>query len=264
MHALSVAVEALLREVAEMVILPRYRSLEVHEIEEKSPGDLVTIADRESELWLNEGLARIVPEARMVGEEACAADPKLLEGLDKGTAWIIDPIDGTSNFATGKPPFAVMVALVAEGNPVAGWIYDPLRRRTCHAVAGGGAWIDGEQVYARPSSAPLPIAAIGTTFMTPDDRESILARAEGQFKLADIPRCAGEQYPRIVLGENDLTIFERMLPWDHVPGALFLSEAGGHVARLDGTPYRFWEGRKGFLGAGSRAMWDHAARVLVG
>ncbi len=55
--------------------------------------------------------------------------------------------------------------------------------------------------------------------------------------MADIPRCAAEQYPRIVLGVNDLAVFERTLPWDHAPGSLFVNEAGGKVARPDGSPY---------------------------
>ena len=125
MHALSQAVEALMRDVAETIVLPRYRTLAAYEIEEKSPGDLVTVADRESELALNAGLARILPDARMVGEEGCAANPALMEGLDKGIAWIIDPIDGTGNFAAGRPHFALMVALFAEGETQAGWMNAP-------------------------------------------------------------------------------------------------------------------------------------------
>jgi fructose-1,6-bisphosphatase/inositol monophosphatase family enzyme len=264
MHPLSPSVEALIREAAERVVLPRYQQLEAHEIIEKTPGELVTIADRECEAMLNEGLARILPEGRMVGEEACAADPALMAGLDRGTAWIIDPIDGTHNFASGKPPFAIMIALVADGAIEAGWMYDPLRQRMCHAAARGGAFIDGERVVARPSGAALPVAGISTIFMDPEERAGFIERATGRMTLADIPRCAGEQYPRIVLGENDLALFNRVLPWDHAPGALFVQEAGGVVARLDGSPYRVAEDRKGLLAAASRPIWDAAIRVLTG
>jgi fructose-1,6-bisphosphatase/inositol monophosphatase family enzyme len=262
--ALHAPVAALMRRVARDVVMPRFQMLAAHEIEEKSPGELVTIADRESEEQLNEGLSRILPEARLVGEEACAADPSLMDGLGNGTAWIIDPIDGTSNFASGKSPFAIMIALVADGALQAGWILDPLTGRMCHAFAGGGAWIDGQRVLARASGAALPIAGISTKFMRAEDREAFIARAPGKMTLADIPRCAGEQYPRIVLGVNDLALFERVLPWDHAPGALFLAEAGGKVARLDGSPYRIGENRKGLLAACSPGIWDRAAKVLVG
>jgi fructose-1,6-bisphosphatase/inositol monophosphatase family enzyme len=264
MHALSPAVETLLRDVAATVVMPRYQQLEAHQITEKTPGDLVTIADQESELRLSEGLAALLPEARIVGEEGCTADPSLLDQLDSGTAWIIDPIDGTGNFAAGRPHFALMVALVADGVALAGWIYDPLRDRMCHAHKSGGAWINGARLTARPSGAALPIAAISTKFMNAGQREDFVRRSAGRFTLADVPLCAGEQYPRIALGENDMSVFERTLPWDHVPGALFLTEAGGHIARMDGSPYRFWDGRTGLLGAASREIWDAAAEVLTG
>ncbi len=262
MHALSPAVEALIRDVAEMIVLPRYRTLAAHQIEEKSPGDYVTIADKESELALNAGLAEILSTARMVGEEAAAADPAVLDGLDKGAVWIIDPIDGTGNFAAGQPHFAIMIALAQDGVVQAGWIYDPLRQRMCHAVAGGGAFIDGARVAAIPSGAPLPIAAIATRFMEAGEREALIARLEGHVAITDIPNCAGEQYPRIVLGENDVALFKRTLPWDHAAGALFLAEAGGKVARLDGSPYRIWDGGTGLLGASSAKIWDAAAATL--
>lgn len=264
MHPLHAPVSALMRIVATEVVMPRFQQLAAHEIEEKSPGEQVTIADRESEARLNEGLAHILPEARMIGEEACSADPTLLDGLGSGTAWVIDPIDGTANFAAGKPPFALMIGLVADGETLAGWMLDPITDRMCHAVRGGGAFVNDEPVQARETGASLPIAGISTHFMNADIRQSFLNNAAGKMTLGDIPRCAGEQYPRLVLGQHDLALFERVLPWDHIPGALFLSEAGGHIARLDGTPYRFWDGRSGLLGAASRRLWDHAAGILTG
>ena len=262
MHALSPAVGALLREVAETIVLPRYRTLAAHQIEEKSPGDFVTIADKESELALSAGLAAILPAARMVGEEAAAADPSVVEGLDRGAVWIIDPIDGTGNFAAGQPHFAIMVALAQDGETQAGWIYDPLSQRMCHAVAGGGAFIDGKRIAATASGQSLPIAAIATRFMEAGEREALIDRLEGRVTIADIPNCAGEQYPRIVLGENDVALFKRTLPWDHAAGALFLAESGGKVARLDGSAYRIWDGRTGLLGASSAQIWEAAAAIL--
>jgi fructose-1,6-bisphosphatase/inositol monophosphatase family enzyme len=264
MKSLDEPVCALIRKAAEAVILPRYQSLAAHEIEEKSPGDLVTIADKESEAMLSDGLVRLLPEAAVIGEEACAANPALLSTLGQQLAWIIDPIDGTHNFANGKPPFAIMIALVEAGVAQAGWIYDPLTQRLCSAFQGRGAFINGERVTSQASGAALPVAGISTLFMDPLVRETFLIRATGQMTLADIPRCAGEQYPRIALGGNDLALFERTLPWDHVPGVLFLEEAGGKAARLDGSPYRFWEYGTGLLAAGSPKMWNQTAAILNG
>lgn len=264
MDALTAPVTALMRQVAADVVMPRYRNLAADEIIEKAADELVTIADRESELRLQEGLARLLPEAGIVGEEACAADPGLLDKLRHGLNWLIDPIDGTANFASGKPPFGLMIALVDGGETLAGWMLDPLTGRLCHAARGKGATIDGERVTARESGAPLPLAGLSLLFVKPEDRQGLIDRAEGKLQMADIPRCAAEQYPRVVLGVNDLALFERTLPWDHAPGALFLNEAGGRVARPDGSAYRVDDNRKGMIAAASPAMWDRAAAILYG
>tara|TARA_B100000678_G_scaffold204571_1_gene172342 strand:- start:2090 stop:2884 length:795 start_codon:yes stop_codon:yes gene_type:complete len=264
MHELNQPVSALIREVAETIVLPRFRNLSADEKSEKAPDDWVTIADKESEARLSEGLAALLPDARVIGEEACAADPAILDSVGTGTQWIIDPVDGTGNFAAGRAPFGIMVALAQGDETVAGWIYDPLNQRMCHAVRGGGAFINGERVHARESGAGRPIAALATYFMSDEQRRDIEARAADRFEIVDIPRCAAEQYPRLILGQNDISVFERTLPWDHAPGALLLSESGGKIARIDGTPYRLGDKRTGMLAASSPRLWDEAAQTLYG
>ena len=224
----------------------------------------LTIADKESEEALTDGLARILPSAGIIGEEATAANPALLDNAGSGTQWIIDPIDGTGNFASGNPPFGIMVALTDNGVIEAGWILDPLTGRLCHAARGKGAFIDSERVTAQESGMAMPIAALAVYFMTPEQRADIQARSASNFALVDIPRCAAEQYPRLVLGQNDVSVFERSLPWDHAAGALFLNESGGKLTRRDGSPYVVGDNRTGLLGASSPAMWDRAASILFG
>jgi fructose-1,6-bisphosphatase/inositol monophosphatase family enzyme len=262
MHSLYRPVTALMQQVAVDIVLPRYQNLAAHEIAEKAADDFVTIADKESELALAEGLARLLPEAGMVGEEACAADGEILLRAGTGLQWIIDPIDGTGNFASGEAPFGIMVALAENGATLAGWIYDPLTGRMCHAVQGGGAFVDGAPVHARETSGDLPVVALAVYFMTPEQRAERVAIAAGIFDVVDIPRCAAEQYPRLTLGQNDVAIFERAWPWDHAAGALMLNEAGGRLARLDGSPYIVGDTRPGLLGASSPRLWDLAARTF--
>jgi fructose-1,6-bisphosphatase/inositol monophosphatase family enzyme len=265
MDALSASVAALMRRVAAEVVMPRYRNLAQHEVIEKAADDLVTIADREAELWLHEGLAKLLPDAGVVGEEAVAADPSVLAKLGSGLNWLIDPIDGTGNFAAGYPPFGLMIALVSDGIVQAGWMLDPLTDRLCCAASGRGATINGELVTARSTGASLPVAGISLLFADPETRMNLKARAEGQLAMADIPRCAAEQYPRIVLGVNDLAVFERTYPWDHAPGSLFVNEAGGKVARPDGSAYVIGaDPGKGLLAACSPAMWEQAAAIVYG
>lgn len=264
MSTLPAQVEALMRTVAAEVVMPRFRNLGATDKEEKAPDDWVTIADREAELRLIDGLAAIDPGTRIVGEEGVAADPGLMDGIGTGRLWLIDPIDGTGNFAAGHAPFGIMIALVEDGVPQASWMLDPLADRLCHARAGEGAFLNGNPVRARRSDRPRPVAALATYFMTEEQRRDLSARADPVYECVDIPRCAAEQYPRLVLGENDVAIFERTLPWDHAPGTLFLNEAGGRVTRVDGSPYRIGDTKRGLLGTSSPALWDEAARVLFG
>jgi len=256
-------VHALMSRVANKVVLPHYQSLAAHQIVEKSPGDLVTIADQESERMLAEGLAGILPEATIVGEEACHTDPSLTDRLGDTLCWIIDPIDGTRNFAEGKPPFGLMIALAENGETKAGWIYDPLSQRLCHAALGQGAFVNGERISARPTGESPPVAAISMIFMNQQQREHVKTNLAPHYRLTDIPFCAAEQYPRLALGVNDVSVFERTLAWDHAAGALWLNEAGGRCARPDGSPYRVdeWD-RKGMIAAASPALWDELARRM--
>lgn len=264
MLALHDPVVALMREVARDIVMPRYQNLASDEISEKAANDFVTIADKESEIRLAEGLSAILPEAGVIGEEACAADPTILDRAGEGLNWIIDPIDGTGNFAAGKSPFGIIIALADGGTTLAGWIYDPLTGRLCHAMLGGGSHVDGEPVQARETGGALPIAALATFFMSAEERADMERRSQASFMLVDIPRCAAEQYPRLVLGQNDVSVFARTLPWDHAAGTLFVNEAGGCCQRTDGTPYVVGDLRRGLMGASSPRLWDKAATTLFG
>ena len=265
--SLTEAVFALIREASERAILPRFRSLAAHEIVSKSePGalaDVVTIADREAEAILSEGLARLLPEAAIVGEEAAHADPAVLDRLGDALCWIIDPLDGTNNFAEGKAPFGVLVALAERGETLAGWIYDCQTGRSCHALSGAGAFVDGERIAARSTGYTPPIAANSLVYMSAEKRAAVQAGIAPHYTLVDIPRCAAEQYPRLVLRTNDVAIFERTLPWDHAAGVLFVNEAGGRAARPDGSAYRVDDhARSGLIGAASEALWEDLAARL--
>ncbi len=265
MDTLTRAVHAIMQDAAERAILPRYQTLAAHEVQAKAADDAVTIADHESEAILAERLARVLPEAAIVGEEAAHADPALLDHLGDHLCWIVDPLDGTNNFAQGKPPFGILVALSEAGETVAGWILDPLSGRFCHAARGKGAYVGEERITARGSGGKPPIAAISLVFADPARRAALTTHIAPHYTLVDIPRCAAEQWPRLALGINDISIFERTHAWDHAAGVLFLNEAGGKAARPDGSPYRVDEAdRPGLLGAASLELWDELAERMAG
>lgn len=242
--------------------MPRFRNLRADEVAEKSRGEIVTVADHESEIYLHEGLELIDPGVRIIGEEACSHDPALMEELGHGRIWIIDPIDGTANFAAGRQPFGLIIALVEDGVTTAGWLYDPVSERVCHAVKGGGAFVGDEPVRTRARERERPVATLATQFMASAARERVHARTGEAFELVPIPRCAAEHYPRLAAGEYDVALFQRTLPWDHAAGALFLCEAGGRVTRWNGAPYRIDDGGIGLLAAASQAAWQRAMDAI--
>ncbi len=246
----------LFRFASERSIMPRFRALADDEIEMKGKDDPVTIVDREVETFLTEALMKLAPGVAVVGEEAVAEDETVLERLSE-QCWIIDPLDGTANFTEGKEPFGTIIALADAGKAVAGWLYDPHKDRLCHTRVGEGAFVNGERITARTTGQEPPVTAVSRMFLTPEQSAMVDAKLAPHYTLVDIPRCAAEQYPRLALGENDVSSFKRTLPWDHAAGVLWLNEAGGKAARLDGSEYRVDEhGKPGLLGASSPAIWD--------
>jgi fructose-1,6-bisphosphatase/inositol monophosphatase family enzyme len=261
--SLNEEVSALLRTVAAQVVVPRFRTLAGHEVAIKTAGEIVTVVDREAELRLHDGLAALGLGARILGEEAVEQDPASLDDVGEGLVWLIDPLDGTANFAAGREPFGMMIALADDGVPIEGWMLDPLSGRLCHAARGKGATCNGRPVHARPTGTARPRAALGTHFLAPERRARVHVEADLHLDVVPVPRCAAESYPRLVLGEDDIALFQRILPWDHAAGALFVTEAGGRVAHWDRSPYRVGGNGVGVLAAASEDLWDAAADVLL-
>lgn len=267
MDPLTHAVEQAMREAARIAIMPRFMTADARILADKgedSEGgeEPVTAADRESEDILAGRLAALIPGAGIVGEEAVHSDPDRLRQLKTGSCWLIDPLDGTANFAAGRGPFGILVALVEHGQPTGGWILDPLSDRFCAARTGHGAWIAGEPFTARASSRPRPLVAVTRLFANAAMREELVHRLATDHDPVDSPRCAADQYPRIATGGNDLTLFTRTLPWDHAAGVVFLNAAGGRAARPDGRPYRCDDRSEGLIAATSPRQWDAMAHML--
>ena len=251
----------LLRFAAERSILPRFRNLAPGDVEDKATDDPVTIADREVEEFLTEALTRLAPGVPVVGEETAHADASVLDHLS-GACWIIDPIDGTANFARGEGHFGTMVALADGGSAIAGWIYDPQRGRMCRARRGEGAFVDEVRITAKPSGETPPRLAAMTRFMEKERRATFEREIAPHYAPVDAPGAAAEQYPLTAFGGHDLAIYQRTLAWDHAAGSLFLNEAGGACLRPDGSAYRVDSTDGGMIAAASRELFDDLASRL--
>lgn len=260
------AVPQLLREAADSFVLPVFGRAEAA-AEEKAPGEWVTVADRAAESFLAPRLAALVPGSVVVGEEMAAADPGVLSHLESAEdAWLLDPLDGTANFAAGTGPFAMMAALLRHGEAVASWILDPQTGRLTQARLGAGAWLDGQPITTDPATGPdatLKGAVLRRFLPEPVARQA--ASAQSRFaELTSGTGCAGADYPAVITGERDFILYWRTLPWDHAPGVLLVREAGGTAHRPDGSPYQpDQHARPGLLVARNPATWHQVRSALI-
>lgn len=248
--------------MARAEIRPRFRRLGPAEVRSKSgPNDLVTVADEAAERAIEAGLARLFPGVPVVGEEAAAADPTLLERVGRAEAvFVCDPVDGTANFAAGLPLFGTMLALIRRGEPVACWLHDPMQEDTAIALRGEGAWIedlDGAREDLRVAD-PVPLEAmvgvIGHRYLPPD-RATLVRSRLGAIGAGWELRCAAHEWRLAAAGKVHALFYWRLFPWDHAPGVLLHGEAGGYARRLDGSHYHAGVHTGGLLAAPDEASW---------
>jgi fructose-1,6-bisphosphatase/inositol monophosphatase family enzyme len=242
-------VASIISDIAAEIILPRYKHLSSGDIREKQPGDLVTIADTEAEAALTRRLSDLLKGSRVVGEEAVSADAKVLDHLQgTGPVWILDPVDGTSNFVKGNKAFAVIVALVMDGQTVQGWIHDPVMGRTTVAERGAGAWRDGHRLTIA-ASGPLSSMSGAVGYRPSPHLTGAVNRLVNQGSAA-------HEYLSLLDNQLHFASFRRLHPWDHAAGVLLHSEAGGFNALLNGEPYRPVPLKEALLLAPDRKSWD--------
>ncbi|EAR50184.1 hypothetical protein OG2516_04888 [Oceanicola granulosus HTCC2516] len=258
----SAALIDLVRAVAKREILPRFRRLAPDEISSKSgPTDLVTEADIAAEAAIADGVARLLPGANVVGEEGVAADPARLDLVGRGRTVIVDPVDGTWNYARGLAVFGVIVAVVEEGETVWGLLYDPVFDDWIVSHKDGGTW------FARPGDAPRRLtfapggaARSASGYMSlhlfARRRRSDLALTGLKTAGTRTLRCSCHEYRMLLTGAGDYMIAAKLKPWDHAAGVLAVQEAGGRAALLDAAPYSPTRTEGPMLIARSPALWD--------
>ena len=258
-------VEALLREAAERKIMPYWQNLGRDDVSEKTCDELTTIADSGCESFLASRLPALIDGSMALGEESVHENPGLLSALHSDApAWVIDPLDGTRNFVSGKTPFAVMVGLVHHGVTIGAWILNPIDGTMTSAEKGSGAYQGNSRLVVDSSLRHLSDlrGALLTTYL-PDSLRHAAEAGSGIFRSIERTRCAGHNYPSFAKNEIQFLFYYRTLIWDHAPGILIVQEAGGFVRRLDGTEYTPVDDRKGLLCASNKEMWKSIQRTLV-
>jgi fructose-1,6-bisphosphatase/inositol monophosphatase family enzyme len=257
-------VAAIIRETASIEILPLFRKLKDHQIDDKESGEIVTAADINAEQRLTAALEKLAPGSTTVGEEAVSENPEILDRLaGDRPVWVIDPVDGTRNFANGKECFAVIIAYCQSGVTVAGWIYDPVSDCMYYAADGAGAWANDRRLNIPPSPA--------VNEMTGSVSKRHFDRLDKRRPSPDIPgdmiryRCVGREYTDLALGELHFAEYGMLKPWDHAAGILIHAEAGGFSAYTeDQIPYRPGPTtRKHLLAAASQAEWHVLKELFI-
>ncbi|CAO1669343.1 inositol monophosphatase family protein [Salinicola sp. NYA28a] len=253
----------IVRDAAKTEILPRFRNLSEDAIRSKSaPDDLVTDADQGAERMMTAAIRELLPEATVIGEEAVAdASANLDDIAGAELALIIDPVDGTWNFARGLNQFGVILAATSFGETIFGLLYDPLADDWIVARHGEGAWFgrpDGTERQLQVSDTDRFDEMVGSTSIR------LFAKAQ-QYQLSatfpDFQRmmafgCACHEYRTMAFGFVDFMLTGKLMPWDHAAGLMIHAEAGGYSALLDGTLYQPTIHQGTVLAASSRAHWE--------
>ena len=266
-------VVAVIQETAAEIILPRFKALTTEQIKEKSgPGDLVTIADIEAEEKLSKAFKQLVIGSEVVGEETTSKKPETINLLaSEPHVWVIDPIDGTKNFTKGNHLFCVMVCLVKFGQPVLAVIFDPLNERYIAAEEGSGSWSHkttsssqkklkvAEAVKLDQMSGFLSLGG----FRDRPTRDEMRKLGNQIFKSYDNLGCSGHEYVQLVTDDKHFTINYRTYPWDHLPGSLIHSEAGGYQASFDGDKYDPTKLTRGLVTVPSEFVWKEVQEQFL-
>ena len=222
----------------------------------KGPANFVTAADRRAEEILQAELMKARPGYGFVGEESGRH-----EGTDKSHTWIVDPLDGTTNFLHGIPQFAISIALEREDTIVAGLIYNPISDEMFVAERGKGAFLNDERlrVAARQRlenavvACGLPHRGRGDLSLFRDEFALIQEQVAGLRRFGS----AALDLAWVAAGRVDIYWERDLSSWDMAAGILIVREAGGYISDLDGADAMF---RKGHIAAGNATLH----RALLG
>ena len=246
--------QAIIIEAADDELLPRYNNSARGQ---KRDGSVITEADTAMQARLRAALAERWPDYPLMGEEMDEGTQRRLLQNARGGLWCVDPLDGTSNFAAGVPFFAVSVALLMDGRPELGVVYDPVRRECFWAQRGGGAWCNGRRLRAGRAGLTLAQAVALIDFKRLDPA---LAR-----RLAECPPYSSQRsfgavaldWCWIAAGRGHLYLHGKQWLWDYAAGSLILDEAGGRAETLAGEPvFRADLAPRSAVAAGDPALFE--------
>jgi len=229
-----------IKEVQDIVIaaaiqelMPRFtRSKREYKVD----GSIVTEADHAVQLSIQKALTQRWPDYLFVGEEMSEEEQTVLLNTSGRGVWCLDPVDGTSNFASAVPFFAVSLSLLKDGEVLMGVIYDPVRDECFTAIKGEGSWLNGESLGKRMPEPPLA-KGIGLVDLKRLPRELVLRLIdEKPYRSQRNIGSIALEWCWIAAGRCHVYLHGSQRIWDYGAAGLILHEAGGHSMTLDGEP----------------------------
>lgn len=260
------ALEALVRTAAQEELLPRFRHTSRHE---KSDGSWLTEADLAMQKRLQAELAMRHPGIALLGEEMETQEQaRLLNEAgdthreDGGGLWILDPLDGTSNFAAGIPVFAVSLALMRQGQIEAGIVYDPMQDESFAALRGHGATLNGHMLRAPVCGIALSKTTACVDFKRLSPTLASRIAAAPPYSSQRSMGSVALDWCWVAAGRFHVYVHGRQSLWDYAAGCLILAEAGGHADTLDGQPAALDLTPRSAVCAGDPVLFDQWRKHL--
>ncbi len=259
------AIQDLIRNVGDQCIFPYFRNLSDEDISFKeSEYDPVSIADQEAEKLLRQGLTSILPDSLFIGEESYAEDASILEFLNRSDLpiWIVDPIDGTANFVSGKEGFGIIISLIYSGEVVSNWFYEVTSKEMI-SYHKGEVIRQGDADLTLPARTTSPYKGqLGFKLFQFDDVQKIVSNLDTLIvDQATDPSIIN--YRKMLAGELDFLVYKMTYPWDHLAGINMVQAQGGLARRWNGEAFQLADIHEGLVVARDQQVMDVVMRDIV-
>jgi myo-inositol-1(or 4)-monophosphatase len=254
--------ESIIKNAAQVEIMSRFNQVD---FSLKADGSFLTEADTAMQSTVARVLKESFPEFVMLGEEMTTKEQQALLDSEQSGLWVLDPLDGTSNFAAGIPLFSVSIALIQNAEVVLGVIYDPVREECFSAIKGQGAWLNGQVLESKTNRRALNqcIAQVDLKRLP----KSILLplvdahpySSQRNFGSGALDWCW------VAADRSQLYIHGGQKLWDYVAGQLILLEAGGYACNFDKEPvYKLSLEPRSVIAATDISLFDTWKSYLLG
>jgi myo-inositol-1(or 4)-monophosphatase len=222
--------EQLIPDLARQHILQRFNQISYSF---KQDGSVVTEADTAMQQAVVDALARHWPQYQLLGEEMTVVEQQAMLDTNDAGLWVLDPLDGTSNYASGIPIFSTSIALVSQGEVQLGLIYDPVRNECFSAIKGQGAWLNRQPLKLQDTRTTLDHCIAQVDLKRLPESMAVKIAAQHPFASQRNFGSGALDWCWLAAGRSQLYVHGGQNLWDYLAGQLILREAGGFAQSFD-------------------------------